>query len=332
SLQWSSAPASPGVLWPLASLLLTAACLRRPRWFPALIALDLWSFGRNYHPRVPMAEVAKAPSWLVEEMRQPGGGRMTVLDRRISPKLDGEVLSASLGLMYGTQDVILPSPLLMVRNDALLARAGLTFSEKGTIQVEHYLQNLAIARRIGLKYIVSIHEVPGLFPLVRGPVNVYLDLAALPRARMLPCSKQVHRADDVFLAMDGLDPKKVVVNEGPEDGPVVCAEGGENATANLISYSSQRVEIEATGPGELLLADSWYPNWKATLDGAPVEILRADLIFRGIPIPAGSHRVIYSFDPGLPGLLLWGAMAGMFGISFGGLYGLWKQRGQRGAL
>ena len=332
SLLWSSAPSSPGVLWPLVSLLLSAACLTRPRWFPALIALDLWSFGRNYHPRVPMEEVAQAPAWLVDEMRQPGGGRMTVLDRRVAPELDAQLLSASLGLMYGTQDVILPSPLLMVRNDALLARAGLTFSEKGSIQVEHYLQNLEFARRIGLKYIVSIHEVPGLFPLVRGSVNVFLDPAALPRVRMVPCSKQVHTADDVFLAMDGLDPRKVAVYEGPEDGPVRCEEAAENSSANLLSYTSQRVEVEATGPGELLLSDSWYPRWQATIDGTPVEIRRADQIFRGIPIPAGSHRVVFSFDPGLPGVLLWGAMAGMFGISFGGLYGLWKQRGQRGAV
>ncbi len=47
----------------------------------------------------------------------------------------------------------------------------------------------------------------------------------------------------------------------------------------------------------LVLADAWFPGWKAALDGIPTKILRGDLLVRAVPIPAGQHQVVFRYDP-----------------------------------
>lgn len=71
--------------------------------------------------------------------------------------------------------------------------------------------------------------------------------------------------------------------------------------ANIVSYGPNEVLIntESGNPNLLFLSDNYYPGWKATIDGQPTEILRADYIFRAVSLPAGSHLVRFYFDSDL---------------------------------
>jgi len=94
--------------------------------------------------------------------------------------------------------------------------------------------------------------------------------------------------------------------------------------ARVISYENEKVVIdaEARADGWLLLLDSYYPGWRAFVDGKEVRIYRANGFFRAVKIPAGRHRVIFNYFPesftrGLLisgiGFFLW---LFLFGISF----------------
>jgi hypothetical protein len=63
------------------------------------------------------------------------------------------------------------------------------------------------------------------------------------------------------------------------------------------ALESVRVEAEAAGDATLVVADSWWPGWEATLDGTPVPILRADVLVRAIRWPAGRHVLEMRYRP-----------------------------------
>ncbi len=63
--------------------------------------------------------------------------------------------------------------------------------------------------------------------------------------------------------------------------------------------SDERIALSVVTdkPGFLVLADQYYPGWQATIDGARVKILRANYIQRAVAIEAGSHKIVFSFQP-----------------------------------
>ncbi|HOJ20013.1 MAG TPA: YfhO family protein, partial [Armatimonadota bacterium] len=58
-----------------------------------------------------------------------------------------------------------------------------------------------------------------------------------------------------------------------------------------------RIEVEATGGALLILADQFYPGWRATVDGEPAPLLAANYVLRAVPVPAGRHTVTMTYRP-----------------------------------
>ena len=74
-------------------------------------------------------------------------------------------------------------------------------------------------------------------------------------------------------------------------------------TAHITHYEPQRIAIEAqlNEPGLLILSDTWYPGWRAsvTTNGRTTEtpIYRTNRILRGVQLPAGNHTVEFRYRP-----------------------------------
>ncbi|MDB5096803.1 MAG: hypothetical protein JWM80_1224 [Cyanobacteria bacterium RYN_339] len=78
------------------------------------------------------------------------------------------------------------------------------------------------------------------------------------------------------------------------------------------------VRAHASQPGMLVLAETYAAGWRATVDGRTTAIVPADVLFRGVPIPAGEHVVAFTYAP-LPvyaglALSLWGLLLALVGL------------------
>ncbi len=60
---------------------------------------------------------------------------------------------------------------------------------------------------------------------------------------------------------------------------------------------SVMLAVDATRPGELILDDTFYPGWKAKVDGHDATIRPANVGFRAVAVPAGSHVVSFDYKP-----------------------------------
>ena len=48
----------------------------------------------------------------------------------------------------------------------------------------------------------------------------------------------------------------------------------------------------------MVLSEIWYPDgWTATVDGEQTALVRANYILRALPVEAGEHNVVLSYEP-----------------------------------
>jgi Bacterial membrane protein YfhO len=67
----------------------------------------------------------------------------------------------------------------------------------------------------------------------------------------------------------------------------------------IVNYADGSVEIDVDvrKAGIVVLHDLFYPGWEARVDGHKEPVLHANILFRGVEVPAGHHRVAISFRP-----------------------------------
>jgi uncharacterized membrane protein YfhO len=72
-----------------------------------------------------------------------------------------------------------------------------------------------------------------------------------------------------------------------------------DGSVRLAAYRADEVELEATlrTPALVVLNDTFYPGWEATVDGVPAPIIRANYFARGVFAPAGAQQIIFRYRP-----------------------------------
>jgi hypothetical protein len=146
-------------------------------------------------------------------------------------------------------------------------------------------------------------------------------LVVLRRPSPLPRAFVVHRwlagqPEDLEwaqLASGSPDFRRVALLSG--EGVAAAPEGpapppGEPAVVRERGHGRVVVEAEAREPGYLVLLEAWDPGWEATVDGRAAPVLRANRLFRAVPLPAGRHTVELRYRPRGFRTGLWLALAG----------------------
>lgn len=70
-------------------------------------------------------------------------------------------------------------------------------------------------------------------------------------------------------------------------------------TLTVIGEGNHWLEYKSNNSARQLLvvSDTWYPGWRATVDGNEVPVHRTNYMFRGVFVPAGEHTVRFDFWP-----------------------------------
>jgi hypothetical protein len=146
---------------------------------------------------------------------------------------------------------------------------------------------------------------------------------ALPRAFLVGRSRSVANDDLAYAAL--ADPAWHPENEAVlVGGPVLAASGFKAAPVQWESYSpnASAFTVACAAPAVLVLAQTWYPGWRAAVDGQAQALLKADGALSALALGPGQHRIELRYtEPALA----WGAAAcALACLALAGL--LWAER------
>lgn len=143
------------------------------------------------------------------------------------------------------------------------------------------------------------------------PVALYSTPAAAPRAFVVPearLERDSGRAIDALFRGD-FDPRRLVLLDGAAQPEAAGRPGpGLPPSAAILEERAGELRVRASVSDEggfLVLLDGFDPGWRATADGGPAAVLRANGLFRSVRLAPGEHEVRFRFAPAS---LTWGAL------------------------
>ena len=139
-----------------------------------------------------------------------------------------------------------------------------------------------------------VMEQPGL----RGGV-LYRNPNVLPRAFLVGSAMTVADSGEAAKRLQDpeFDPAQQVVLENAAALPSYPPP--QESSVDVETYAPERVRIrvESDAPTWLLLTDTYFPGWQATVNGDAAPIYPANVLFRAVAIPPGSSTVEFIYQP-----------------------------------
>jgi hypothetical protein len=144
-------------------------------------------------------------------------------------------------------------------------------------------------------------------------IEAYKNPDALPRASVVFSCHLFSDNHDLlsFLESSGFDPRRELAIFKQDEEAWNLRSDVHNPVdsthlpkATIVVDRPDRVEVELnpapSNEAFLVLCDTYYPGWKAQVDGVDVKVLRTNYAFRGIKLPAGTKRAVFFYDPLVP--------------------------------
>jgi len=175
------------------------------------------------------------------------------------------------------------------------------------------LQRVNLWDLLGVRYFISTDTVsiPGYHRSL-GPVTtaagqtayLYEADSAPPYARVVPAAVKAESEQVVPTLIDPrLEYGRLILFDqtqpvNPE--PVKTMPPRSNSRVTIAHWEPGRMSLTLdaapAADGYVLIAENWYPDWHATVDGTAAPVLRGDATLLTIPVKSGATRVELQFD------------------------------------
>jgi hypothetical protein len=245
--------------------------------------------------------------------------------------------------MYGLELANGHHPNDLARYRELIGMVG-SGAPENLVDLETGAPNLPLLSILNVRYVIWPVQRFGGFPAGeavaassmdgRSAYEAVYEIPTLPRARLVGESVVLPEEEAVGYLLSSLfRPEMEVVL--PEESPIPLPGGEVAGEIRWLERSENRMvlSVRAEENALLVLADNWFPAWRARVGGEDAMVLRANHTLRAVPIPPGTHEVELYFDAGtlrgalftsIGSLLLLGVLGGL-GYRREGGRGFWGQ-------
>ena len=329
----------------LAGILLVIGLLRKKRWaiwgvpvFAILGMAQLFAEGFSANPLVPPAFYDYVPPVISQFRGMPGTYRVTSLTRISSaPKgvqnyVNFDSIPEAAAIPHAAQGIF--------RQRLLLATGSMSQGVEGSLNLDFddrslppylfdvwiYLFTQApddlrvhcLLGRTNTKYIIrptrqvtsGAKVVSEVFSGSPKPSYLFEDPYFMPRAYVAGTSVLTKSPLETLskIASPQFDAaEKVILAADPGAAPAVHGSGSAGSV-EILDHQPNRVTLKAelSRPGYVVLLDRYEPNWRASIDGREVPVLRANQLFRAVYAAPGRHVIAYYYrqDGLLAGMLI----------------------------
>jgi len=131
---------------------------------------------------------------------------------------------------------------------------------------------------------------------------VYENTSVLPRAYIVHKAVVLRDGRKIIqkLSSPAFNPgNSVILEEEPKQRVENKKQEVKSSRSKIIKYQPNRILIQTSSkqPGFLVLSESFYPGWKASIDGKETKIYRANYFLRAVYLPEGEHKVEFVYEP-----------------------------------
>lgn len=174
--------------------------------------------------------------------------------------------------------------------------------------------------------------------IYEGEVKIYKNNNAFPRAFVAHQIQVIPDKEKILdrLADDNFDLRSTVILEEP---PTSIPEEQENMLTppapqakdpvEILQYEPTRITLKTRldQPGFLVLADPYYPGWKAYVNGQERKIYLTDYFLRSVFLEKGDHRIEFRYLPASYKVGAWMTLTGLGSVIATIIVGLVRQNG-----
>ena len=176
---------------------------------------------------------------------------------------------------------------------------------------------------LGINYYVGrTPPRPDLERLPNGSsgLNIYRNPSAFPRAWIVHTATQAAGYQDIRLRLDSLAFQPRIETLLLTKPPVLesCSAPETAQVSPSTNPNRVRIDVKMACRGMVILSDTYFPGWHASIDRQPAEIHEAYGALRGIVVDKGEHHIEFLYRPV-------SAIAGLALTALGILFAIWTR-------